>query len=59
MNQQPTRTLDTRLNLEEEQSKDRERRHAKEKASVMAVGGGFFAQQASDKEPDTTAPRKR
>ena len=47
------------IKLEEEKSKDKERRHKKERVSVMSLGRGLFAQQASDKEVDTAAIRRR
>lgn len=51
--------LGAEFKLEEERSKDKERRHEKEKVAVMRLGRGFFAQQATDKEVDTTAIRRR
>ena len=53
------KVLGAELKLEEERSQDKERRHAKERVSVMTLGRGLFAQQASDQEPDTAALRHR
>jgi hypothetical protein len=38
---------------------DKERRHARERVSVLGLGRGHFAQQVTDKEIDTTAIRRR
>ena len=53
------KVLGTKLRLEEERSQDRELKHAKETVSVMSLGRGLFAQQASDNEADTTVVRRR
>ncbi len=51
--------LGMRITLEEERSKDREVRHAKERVSPMTLGCGVFARQVSDTQPDGTALRRR
>jgi hypothetical protein len=51
--------LGSQIKLEEEKSKDRERRHARERVSIMRLGSGYFAQQVTDDERDTTAIRRR
>ena len=51
--------LGTELKLEEGKSQDTERRHAKERVSVMRLEDSYVAQQVTDKERDTTALRRR
>jgi len=51
--------LGSQIMLEEEMSKDRELRHARERVSVMRLGSGYFAQQVTDNQRDTTAIRRR
>ena len=59
MNHKSKTVLGEKLRLEEEKSKDKETKHKKEKVSVMTLGPAFFAQQVTDKESDTTTPRRR
>ncbi len=51
--------LGQQLKLEEEKSLDKERQHVRERVSLMTLGYGYFAQQVTDKETDTTATRRR
>ena len=51
-------TLNHRLKLEEEQSKDRERQHLFETVAVLSVKGHIFAQDNSSKGGDTIAIRR-
>ena len=47
------------LKVEEERSRGRETRHGKEQVSTLVIGDSVFAQQITDREPDTTTIRRR
>lgn len=59
VNQRFKKVLGKLLKVEEERSKGRETKHGKEEVSTLVVGRGVFAQQVTDREPDTTTIRRR